>query len=72
MTSILVGYLISNPVYTYILNIYVIIYIYIRYNGKHFVLDEPDFSFWIWLNGITYFYLIQIILLTSDHLFEQI
>ena len=56
----LVGYLMPNPFYAYILNIW-----FLTTFSK-----EPELFFFLntKLNGFTYFYLIWIILFTIDHL----
>ena len=50
--------------------------IYIRYMiSKHILhiifLNEPEHNFFAQLNGFTYFYQIQIILFTINHLFAH-
>ena len=65
--STIVGYLIPNPFYTYILNIW-----FLNTFCKWYFLTDLSLSvFGLQLNGFTYFYLIRIILLTISHLFER-
>ena len=63
--STLVGYLMQNPVYTYMLNMiykHILLIIY---------LNEPELIFYSQLNGFKYFYQTQIILFTVYHWFTH-